>query len=323
MRGRRLDTALLRQNKRNNLIQTFKLIAGMAVILAVMGYVLFGKWGALAAVPIALVIAFFGPRVSPFVVLRMFRARMIHPDEAPQLYEIHSSLCQRAGLDSLPPLFYIPSRTMIAFATGMQNRAAIAISDGLLRTLTPRELAGVLGHEISHISHNDIRIMSLADSFSRFASTSARAGLLSVAAALLLGFWQGLWRLLILFLAPAATALLQLALSRSREFNADMGSAELTRDPAGLASALAKLERLHPHGWLERLGMPTDWREEPTALRTHPPTRERIERLLDLVPQFDDQPNVVQLDKRHALYPASFRRVRKPPGWHAASGYWY
>lgn len=295
----------------------------MAIILGGIGLVLLGPWGALAAIPVALLICLLGPRVSPRLVLRMFKAQLIHPNHAPQLYEIHQALCERAELQHMPPLYYIPSRMPNAFAIGADGRSAIAISDGLMRMMTPRELAGVLAHEISHVRHNDLKIMALADSFSRFASMASRAGLLVFLFFLLLGTWPGLWRLLLLLLAPAMTALLQLALSRSREFNADMGAAELTRDPLGLASALAKLQRMQPTGWIRKVLFPGNQAPEATALRTHPPTEERVERLLSLTGQYEDQPNVVQISGRRTLYPAHFQRIRRRPGWHATNGSWH
>ena len=318
-----LDSNLLHQNKRGNTWQSVKLIAGMGLILGAIGMLLLGFWGAVGAILIALAITCFGPRVSPRVVLKMFKARRIEPSEAPDLYQIHNLLCQRAELEFLPPLYYIPSRMLNAFATGIGDRSAVAISDGLLRTLTPREMAGVLAHEISHIRHNDMRIMSLADSFSRFASMASRAGLLLFVAALFTGTWQGMWRLSFLFLAPILTALLQLALSRAREFNADMGAAELTRDPQGLASALSKLERMQPGSWMRKVLFPGNKTPEVTALRTHPPTAERIERLMTLVPQYRDQQNIVTSNERHALYSNHFERVRRHAGWHPTNGSWH
>ena len=320
---RSLDTDQLRENKRDNTLQTAKLFVGMAAILALMGFVLLGWFGALAAIPVALLITFFGPRVSPRIMLRMFKAQLIHPNQAPELYQIHETLCQRGDMDFVPPIYYIPSRVMNAFATGLGVRSVVAISDGLMRTMNPRELAGVLAHEISHIRHNDMRIMSVADSFSRFASIASRFGLLLFGVAILSGYWNGLWRLIILFFAPTLTSLLQLALSRSREFNADMGAAELTRDPHGLASALAKLERMQPQSWMRKVMFPGNKAPEVTALRTHPPTKERIERLMELVPTYESQENVVQVTQRRAHYPNDFNRIRRRPGWHPTNGLWH
>jgi len=321
-----LDIELLLENKRTNRFQSAKLIGGMAAILAVMAVVIMGPWGAVIAIGIAVGITFFGPRVSPAIVLKMFKAQAIHPNQAPELYRLHHALCERAQLEYMPPLFYIPSQMLNAFATGIGNKSAIAVSDGLMRSLNSRELAGVLAHEISHLRHNDMRIMSLADSFSRFASAISRLGLLLFLFALFAGEWQGMWRLAILFFAPALTSLLQLALSRSREFHADMGAAELTRDPEGLAMALQKLEKLQPTHWMRKLLFPGNRAPESTALRTHPPTGERVELLMRLVPQYEHQENLVNsariLDVGE-IYRDYFQQILRQPGWHALNGTWH
>ena len=318
-----MDIDLLNQNKRTNTFQTMALIVGMWLVLGLIGFVVFGWWGAIGAIPASFLITALGPRVPPLVVLRLFKAQMIPPEKAPQLYEIHQVLCQRAGLDFVPPIYYIPSRAMNAFAAGVDDRSVVAISDGLLRALNPREIAGVLAHEISHIRHQDMKIMALADSFSRFASITTRIGLFLFLIAMLSGNWQGLWKLALLFLAPAATSLLQLALSRSREFNADMGAAELTQDPAGLSSALSKLERMRPKGWIRKILFPGNKAPEAAALRTHPPTAERVRRLEELVPKYDDMPNVIDVTNRKAARPLNYRKVRRRPGWHLSSGLWH
>ncbi len=318
-----MDVQILKQNKRTNTIQSLQLIGGMCLIMGAIGWAVFGWLGAFLAIAGSLLVALFGPRVSPIVVLKMFKARLIHPNQAPELYQIQQALSERAELDHVPAIYYIPSRMMNAFATGTGKQAVVAVSDGLLRAFTPRELAGVLAHEISHIRHRDIRIMSIGDSFSRFASIASRIGLVMFFAAMLIGQWSGFWRLLFLFFAPSATVLLQLALSRSREFNADMGAAELTRDPQGLVLALEKLERQHSGGWIRKVLFPGAKQPAPTALRTHPPTPERIERLMSLVPQYAEEPNVVQMDEKVACCPSEFQAVKRKPTWHVISGFWH
>jgi heat shock protein HtpX len=139
--------------------------------------------------------------------------------------------------------------------------AAIALTDGLLRSLTPRELTGVLGHEIAHIANDDLRVMGLADSISRLTHLMALLGQITIlfsVPALLLGIVQVSWpALLLLAAAPQLALLAQLGLSRVREFDADRLAAELTGDPHGLASALAKIERVS-HSWrsVRRAGAP-------------------------------------------------------------------
>ena len=155
---------------------------------------------------------------------------------------------RRAGLPATPVPHYVPSAVVNAFATGSKQEASIALTDGLLRSLSPRELAGVLAHEIAHIASEDLRVMGLADSVSRFTSLLALMGQIAILLslpALLVGaaevYWPGL---LLLAASPQLALLAQLGLSRVREFDADRLAAELTGDPQGLASALAKIEQV-------------------------------------------------------------------------------
>ncbi len=322
-----MDVDQLHRNKRENSLQALKLILGMALISGFIGFVVAGKYAAIGAVLLALGIAWFGPRLSPQAVLRLFRAQRVDPESAPQLYDIHRTLCDRAGLGDIPPLYYIPTRAPNAFAVGTDQRAAIAVTDGILRAMTTREIAGVLAHEISHIRHNDVWVMSLADSFSRIASTIARFGLMAMLLFMPFAMGQGmldfLFRMGVVVLAPIMATLLQLALSRSREFNADMGAVELTRDPEGLATGLEKLERMQPQSWFRRVMFPGQRTPEPATLRTHPHTHERIRRLLDLIPQYRDVPNVIQVADRHSHIPVAWQRVRLPARWHPLSGLWH
>lgn len=197
-----------------------------------------------------------------------------------------AELAARAGLPAVPVPHYVPSGVVNAFATGSKHHAAIALTDGLLRSLTPRELTGVLGHEIAHIANEDLRVMGLADSISRLTHLLALLGQLAIVLslpALLLGVTEVNWpALLLLAVAPQLALLAQLGLSRVREFDADRLAAELTGDPHGLASALAKIERVS-RSWRAWL-LPGWGNPEPSWLRTHPATAERIERLLELAP---------------------------------------
>ena len=188
------------------------------------------------------------------------------------------TLAERAQLPTLPSLYYVPSRVINAFAVGGRNDAALGLTDGLLRTLDQEELPGVLAHEVSHIRNRDLWVMGLAHSVSRVTGTLSWIGHLM----LLLDAYQFPWLLVVLLIgAPTASALLQLALSRTREFKADLDAASLTGNPRGLARALAKMERIQ-RGWLQRI-FPVGHRVPSLPLfRTHPETEERIQRLLDL-----------------------------------------
>ncbi len=167
--------------------------------------------------------------------------------------------------------------------TGAGTAAAIAVTDALARNLTPRELAGVLAHEISHIAHEDVKVMAFADMVSRFTSFMSTVGLFSLFFNLFGvagGFrmqvpWLGV---AVLLAAPTIGGLLQMALSRTREFDADLGAVTLTGDPDGLASALGKLERAQGKVW-ENVLLPSGRIPDPSVLRTHPLTADRVARL--------------------------------------------
>jgi heat shock protein HtpX len=225
-------------------------------------------------------------QVSPQIVLRMYDARPVLPAAFPEGSAMLEELARRAGLPAVPRLYVVPSRLFNAFAVGRPDDAAIAVTNGLLRALSLRELAGVLAHEVSHIAHDDLKVMALADMVSRFTSFMSTVGI-ALLFFNLFGFFGSdvalvPWlAVLILLAAPTVSGLLQLALSRTREFDADLGAAMLTGDPDGLASALRKLERIQGRNW-ESLVLPGGRTPDPSILRTHPPTTERITRLMAL-----------------------------------------
>ena len=269
-----------------NRLQTALLVLTLLGIAAVAGSLLLGDgglWLALAAAGFTLLLE---PAAASGLTLRLYGARPLHPDEAPDLWAVLRELAARAGLPAVPVPHYVPSGVVNAFATGSKHHAAIALTDGLLRSLTPRELTGVLGHEIAHIANEDLRVMGLADSISRLTHLLALLGQLAIVLslpALLLGVTEVNWpALLLLAVAPQLALLAQLGLSRVREFDADRLAAELTGAPHGLASALAKIERVS-RSWRAWL-LPGWGNPEPSWLRTHPATAERIERLLELAP---------------------------------------
>lgn len=254
------------------------------------------------------------PAAASGLTLRLYGARPLHPNEAPDLWAVLCELAPRAGLPAVPVPHYVPSGVVNAFATGTKHHAAIALTDGLLRSLTPRELTGVLGHEIAHIANEDLRVMGLADSISRPTHLLALLGqimLLFSLPALLWGTVAIQWpALLLLVVSPQLALLAQLGLSRVREFDADRLAAELTGDPQGLALALAKIER-ESRAWL----LPGWGNPEPSWLHTHPATTERIQRLRELADSMAPQP----------LYSSPFLPdiplAPRPPRWRA-SGVW-
>ena len=277
-----MNVSQLRSHRLENHVQAFVLILGMAAIMSLVGYALGGRVGVWLAIAVSITSLLFGASASPRAMLQMFRARPISPQKAPELFELFRGLVGRAQLPQEPVLYYVPSRQLNAFAVGSERHAAVAVTDGLLRMMSERELAGIFAHELSHLRFGDTQLMALGQVFSRMTAAMSQIGqfllILSLPAALMGAPFISFGGLLVLLLAPLACTLLQLALSRSREFNADLGAIEITRDPMGLASALEKLERAQRSSWLARL-FGAYRALEPNVLRTHPVTEERIERL--------------------------------------------
>lgn len=317
------DAARRRLHKRRNLLHSALLLGGLAGILLLASWSLWGLETALWAMAGGLLGFLLSPTVAPDWVMRAYRAQPVDRLTFPEGAALVEELSRRAGLAAVPRLYLLPSATLNAFAVGNRRQAAIAVTTGLLRTLEWREFAGVLAHELSHVRNNDLWLMGLADMLSRLTSLLATIGIvLAVASLPLLLFGYApvpFLTLLILLMAPVLGSLLQLALSRAREFDADLEAATLTRDPAGLAAALEKLDRYQGRYWEEIL-LPGRRMPEPSLLRTHPPTRERVERLLSLLaeaesPSWPEGPV-------HGRLPQDFALGAGQPRFRA-SGYWY
>ena len=313
-----LNAAEQRRHKWRNRLHSLILLGGMIGLLALCGFVVFGPDGLIGLALAGGVLLLLSPQVSPQLVLRRYRAREIgHPE----LLWLLDALSQRAELPRRPRIFSIDSQimpVMNAFAVGSRNNAAIVVTDIMLARLSIRELAGVIAHEVSHVRNDDLWLMGLADLVGRLTRAMSLAGIVLIVLFLptwLMGTVELPWLLLpLLLFAPQVTVLLQLALSRTREFDADLDAAGLTGDPEGLASALDKLERFQRGVW-EQILMPGYRLPEPSVLRTHPPTAERVARLLALVEEepperlpFDRPERVLQpppavvLGPRHRLF---------------------
>ncbi|ALD89923.1 heat shock protein HtpX [Cupriavidus gilardii CR3] len=300
-----------------NRFQTALLVLTLVGIAAAAGSLLFGEiglWLALATCALTLLIE---PVAASAMTLRLYGARPLRPDEAPAR-SLLRALAARAGLPNTPVPYYVPSDIVNAFATGSRRLASIALTDGLLRSLSMRELQAVLAHEVAHIAQEDLRVMGLADSISRLTNLLALLGqvaLLISMPALLVGAAEINWiGLLLLAASPQLALLAQLGLSRVREFDADRMAVELTGDPHGLASALAKIERVS-RSWRAWL-LPGWGNPEPSWLRTPPATADRIARLLVLAPQ----PSQTLPFQTEYLAPRSFAPMRPPR--RGLSGLW-
>ncbi len=292
----------LRRRKIINHLQATALMAGMAVLLSLIGWIVAGWEGAAYTVVFGLLFLFFGNPVSPRLFIHVIGARRLTPWDYPVLHQITDELARRAELAHSPALYLVPGGGMQAFTVGnTPSNAAIVLSPAIIEGLSLRELAGVFAHEISHIRGRDIAVMGLADLVTRMTRTLSLLGLLLVVwnvpmAVVGEGGVMPWTALALLVLAPLAGTLMQLALSRTREFEADRTAAMLTGDPVGLASALKKLE-LTSRGLMNLIFMPRPAEDlEPSLLRTHPATAERVKRLLELEPYGSPLP-------RHMLRP--------------------
>lgn len=271
-----------------NALQHLLLLAGLALLLAIPGYLLAGSFGVIWAFGLVALTLYLSGRLPPRLALARTRAGLLRRHQAPELYRVLDLLYRRAGLGGEPQLFLVPTADLNAFAVGDAREGGIAITAGLTRTLDLHQLAGVLAHEVSHLRHGDTRVMSMAATMTRLTIWGAflvQLGLVLMLPMVLAGELRMPWlELLLVAFAPSTSTLLQLALSRNREFTADLEAAALTRDPASLAAALQVLER-HQGLWLTSLLLgqkPPGWFQ---LLQTHPPTEERIRRLLALAEQ--------------------------------------
>ena len=319
-----LDQDQQRRHNLRNTLHTWLLILGAGLLMAVIAWTLYGVGGIVWAGIFGAIGLWSASKASPKLVLRLYKARRIHPGELHELQSIVRELTARADLPAVPTLHYVPSQMMNAFAVGRPEDSAIAVTDGLLRNLTLRQLAGVLAHEMSHIRSGDLKVMALGDILNRITSFMASFGLFalifSIPANLAAGVkvpWLGL---IMLLAAPTVGGLLQLALSRAREYDADLDAAGLTGDPEGLASALQTLERKQGHMW-EGIVLPGSRTPEPSLLRSHPKTEDRVTRLLSL--RRGDQTRIAIRDTRHEP-DTTIIPINRPPRihWHRL-GLWY
>jgi heat shock protein HtpX len=268
-----------------NVFQSLLAVVSMAMLLGFVGWIVGGE--ILAFLVLGIIISFFiiKPSLSPCFILRMYQAKPLSYDEVSQIYDLIQMLAERAGLKSAPTLYLIPGNVMQAVSVGDTNDSGIAVSQSLLKGLSLRELAGVLAHEIGHIQSCDTKLLWFANIFSSVTGMLSWIGigiLLANLPFILLGvFDTSLLPVLSLVFAPLVSHLLFFNLSRIREYDADLGAVELTGDPEGLALALAKIEN-KKYQTVKRFFFPKYKISEPALLLTHPPTEERVRRLLEI-----------------------------------------
>lgn len=274
-----------------NTLKTFMLMAALTALFLVGGQLLGGQQGMIIALGLALALNFFAYWNSDKMALAMNKARMVSPEEAPDLHRVVEKLAGRAGLPK-PKVYIVNNHTPNAFATGRNpEHAAVAVTTGLLQLMDRDELEGVLAHELGHVKNRDILISSIA---------AVMAGAISYLAtmaqwALIFGGrgdddegGNPLVMLVMMIVAPLAAALIQMAISRSREYQADSEGAAISGQPRSLASALQKLTsynrqqpmKVNPASAQMYIVNPLSGGTLAGLFSTHPPVEERVKRLL-------------------------------------------
>jgi len=267
-------------------LESALLIASMAGFVGLLGWIFTGPLGLMWALVLTVLGAAALGRAPTAWLLRANGAQRQLLAQAPGVFRMVEILARRAGLAQLPALYLLPNRAPQAMALGIGDETALAVTEGLLRGLSRREVAGVLAHEVAHLRNGDTRLLGLAQVFAQLTGMAGRLG--GVMALLDLILLPAGWlpfpplAVILFLLAPSLGLLMQLALSRTRELAADLVAAELTGDPRGLASALARLERFQRGAlvWLAPW-MPRRRVSSP-LLQSHPSTEARIRRLLAL-----------------------------------------
>lgn len=276
-----------------NWVKTFMLMAAITALFIVIGGMIGGRNGMMMALVLALGMNFFSYWFSDKMVLRMYNAQEVDAGTAPQFYAMVQDLSQRAGLP-MPRVYLINEDAPNAFATGRNpEHAAVAATTGILRVLSDRELRGVMAHELAHVKHRDILTSTIA---------ATMAGAISALANMAMFFGgrdengnrsNPIASIAVAILAPLAASLIQMAISRAREFEADRGGAEISGDPQALASALDKIHRYaagipfqaaeeHPATAQMMIMNPLSGGAIANLFSTHPATEERIARLMQM-----------------------------------------
>ena len=279
-----MDAEALRRLRVLNRLQSTVLLLGLIGLAAATGLLIGGSDGVIIAATLAVVFLIFNPASGDVLFQYAYGAVRLTPNIARELMSLVAELARRAGLDRVPALFLIPSPQLQAMAAGSREAPAIAVTSGLLQTLPPREIAAVLAHEIAHIRHGDMFVMRLAAAAGSMTRAMSTMGMF-----LLIAYFPVLWAtgavlspigIFLLIGAPMVSDLLELSLSRRREFLADAGAVELTGEPVSLASALKRISNLQSDDWerfTSRGGRWLRW------FRTHPTITERIERLAGVI----------------------------------------
>ncbi len=277
-------------------IKTAVLFAALIALFMAVGNAIGGSQGMIIAFAFACATSLFSYWYSDKMVLKMYKARELQAVDAPQIHNMVEELCQNANIPK-PKIYLIPDQSPNAFATGRNPaNSAVAVTEGIMRILSPEELRGVLAHELAHIANRDILIQTIAAIFG--AAITAIANMLYFTS--LFGGSSNnseeggggsgmLGSILIMILAPLAASLIQMAISRSREYLADESGARFSSDPMALARALDKISNrskqvpLNANPATENMFIISPLTGKMQSLfSTHPPIEERIERLAQM-----------------------------------------
>jgi heat shock protein HtpX len=273
-----------------NWFKTGLLMAAIVALFGAVGLALGGAQGMLLALLIGGAMNVFAWWNSDSIVLRMYNAREVDAHSEPRFYRMVAELAQRAQLP-MPRVYIIDEAQPNAFATGRDpEHAAVAATTGIMQILSERELRGVMAHELAHVKHRDTLISTLSATVAGAISMLANFGML-FAGNNREGRGHPALSILVMVLAPIAAMLIQMAISRSREYGADAGGAEISGDPEALASALRKIEAYargtpmdvaeeHPETAQMMIINPLSGGGIGGLFRTHPDTEERVARLL-------------------------------------------
>jgi len=274
-----------------NWVKTAILMAAIMALFGIVGGMIGGRSGMMMALLFGGAMNFFSYWFSDKMVLKMYNAREVDETSAPQFYNMVRELAQRASLP-MPRVYLIDEQQPNAFATGRNpEHAAVAATTGILHLLSARELRGVMAHELTHVAHRDILISTIS---------ATMAGAISALANFAMFFGgrsddgrpaNPLAGIAVALLAPLAAGLIQMAISRAREYEADRGGAEISDDPNALADALGKIQQYaegriplgpaeaHPETAQMMILNPLSGGGIRSLFSTHPPTEERIARL--------------------------------------------
>ena len=270
-----------------NGFKTFLLMVVLMALLMGAGYLVGGYQGVTVALLVGLGINFISYWFSDKIVLSMYRATRVDTNSHPRLYKMVETLAKGAGLP-MPALYIIPQQQPNAFATGRNPRhAAVAVTTGIMETLSEQELSGVLGHELAHIKHRDILISTIAAAIAAAISYLGYMGRFSGRRR----SGNAMFSLLLIILGPLAAMLVQMAISRAREYKADRGGAEICGNPEYLASGLGRISGIikqvpmnaNPATSHMFIANPLKGGGLASLFSTHPPMEKRIEKLRSMV----------------------------------------